>query len=352
MVDIGPRTEHAAGTGWGGDVSPGFLRAFRQGRLAPASDLNSAFLRPTYPEQIPHAYFQASLLMEMIVQSHGFEAILGMLRGYAEGLTTIDLLQRQLGRDAQAFDREFEAFVEQRYASSLAGLVGADGAAGKPGGGYGLLLDQARQAQRDGDSLRALLLAGRARDLFPDHGGPGSAYALLARIHRARGEIDAAVVALSASVGIDADHLEGFRQLAELQRMRGESAAAATALERALLIQPFDPAIHRDLAEIHEALGNWPLVADARAAIAALQPADPVGARYQLALALSRSGQTLAARRQVLLALEAAPLYEEALELLLTVRDQIEESATRPSSPDLPEASPARAGEPPIPYGL
>ena len=113
-------------------------------------------------------------------------------------------------------------------------------------------------------------------------------------------------------------------------------------LDGALQIQPFDPALHRRLAEIHETRGHWAPAVEARAAILALAPPDPVGARYRLALALSGAGQAQAARREVLLALQSAPLYAEALELLLRVRDQIEESASR-SAPPPAAAEPAPA---------
>ncbi|MDX1657026.1 MAG: hypothetical protein R3310_17580, partial [Candidatus Competibacteraceae bacterium] len=55
-------------------------------------------------------------------------------------------------------------------------------------------------------------------------------------------------------------------------------------------------------------------------AVVALDPPDPVAARYQLARTLERAGQREEARREVLATLENAPLYEDALELLLHIR--------------------------------
>jgi Tfp pilus assembly protein PilF len=43
-------------------------------------------------------------------------------------------------------------------------------------------------------------------------------------------------------------------------------------------------------------------------------------ARYRVAYALYRSGDSEAARREVLRALEVAPNYSDALDLLLTIR--------------------------------
>jgi len=51
--------------------------------------------------------------------------------------------------------------------------------------------------------------------------------------------------------------------------------------------------------------------------VLALDPVDKASAHYQLALALSASGERERARRQVLYSLEIAPGFEEAQELLL-----------------------------------
>jgi tetratricopeptide (TPR) repeat protein len=310
--------ERRARPGWGMDVSPGFLDAFRRGLLAPASDMNRAFLRPTYPNQIPHAYYQASLVMELIEQRRGFDAILDLLRGYAAGRSTGELLTEVLDMPPAELDTAFEAFVRERFQHSLDGLF-ADGG----GPTYPELMKRGQTAMEAGDLATAQALLEQALTMFPDHAGPGSAYRLLATVHQRRGEPAAAIDLLRRSVAIDADDLQGHRELARLYRSTDQPGRATRTLERALLIQPFDPEIHARLAEIHEAGGDWREAVGARAAVVALEPADPVAARYRLALAMSRAGDPLEARRELLRTLENAPLYEDALELLLVVREQI-----------------------------
>ena len=58
----------------------------------------------------------------------------------------------------------------------------------------------------------------------------------------------------------------------------------------------------------------------AREALVALNPVDQAEARYQLALAHFQAGDRDAARREVLRALEIAPNFERAQELLLRIR--------------------------------
>jgi Tfp pilus assembly protein PilF len=55
--------------------------------------------------------------------------------------------------------------------------------------------------------------------------------------------------------------------------------------------------------------------------VLALAPANVAEARYQLALALYQSGDPAAARREVLRALELAPAFEQAQDLLLRIRE-------------------------------
>jgi len=56
------------------------------------------------------------------------------------------------------------------------------------------------------------------------------------------------------------------------------------------------------------------------APILALDPADKADAHYRLALALRNAGDRVEAKSEVLKALEIAPNFEDALELLLELR--------------------------------
>lgn len=315
--------ERRARPGWGFDVTPGFLMAFRQGRLAPASALNRSFVRPSYPEQVVHAYFQGGLLMEMIAANHGFEAIVRMLEGYRDGRTTPDLFRGVLGLEPEALDAAFEDYVRQRFARALEALAPVvDSKEGSmPDGRYPHLLRQARRAMeaKDLDGAYAALI--RAQALFPEHAGPDSTYPLLAALYLERGEPESAIDQLERGIAIDADDLDAHRRLAELHTKSGDPAAAAEVIDRTLLIQPFDATLYRTLAEIRESRGEWQQAAAAREAVVALEPSDPAEARYLLARARHRAGDLPAAKREVLGALEAAPMYEEALELLLEIRE-------------------------------
>jgi Flp pilus assembly protein TadD len=107
---------------------------------------------------------------------------------------------------------------------------------------------------------------------------------------------------------------------AELWLELGNKRAAAEALRNAVEITPFDVEPHQELATLLEELGDVEGAVLERRALLALDPPDKAEAHYLLALALRNAGERDEARTQVLRALEIAPSYEEALELLLELR--------------------------------
>ena len=71
--------EHHAKPGWGDDLNLEIVRAIQDKKLLPISELNSGFLRPQSPGQLPLSYFQAGQACEFIQDEFGFKAILKML---------------------------------------------------------------------------------------------------------------------------------------------------------------------------------------------------------------------------------------------------------------------------------
>ncbi len=335
--------QRQARAGWGQGVSPGLLRAWERGMLPPVSELNRAFVRPPYPEAIGHAYVLSSLVCEYIAATRGEEALVEMLRSYGRGLPGDEVLRTVLGMEPEALDRDFERWMRERYAGPLAALSGDD-RRGPPAGVPGLLppgLPSPEEAgrmaaERPGD-FRAQLLYGtvlfqaerfreaapvleRARALFPDYGGGDGPDWMLARIHLREGDRQEAREALERLLALNENHLEGARALAGLLREGGDLEGADRALVRAVEIHPFDPEVHRERAGVNEARGAWDGVVSARRAILALAPVDRAEAHYELARALAETGDAAEARRQVLRALEVAPAYQAAQELLLRLR--------------------------------
>jgi tetratricopeptide (TPR) repeat protein len=116
------------------------------------------------------------------------------------------------------------------------------------------------------------------------------------------------------------DHYGANIELSNVLEQLGDSAGAAAALDRAMYISPYDPAQHVRLAALYAHTGNKRGAVRERQAVVALNPVDRAEALYQLALAYYEAGDGQSARREVLRALEDAPNFEKAQELLLRLQ--------------------------------
>ena len=305
--------ERRARPGWGTQLTPSFAEAYRAGRTLPVSRLNEGFVRPQYPEQVQHSYYQASLVVEYIAQEHGFDAIRRMLRAYGDGRSNEQVISDVLKQEPAALDAAFDTWLRQRFGKQFAAL----GSTGGDPGSYRRALAEARRLIEAGDVAAARKQLEEARDAVPDVAVPGSPYHLLADLYEQAGDRAAAAGQLEqAFLRSDADY-EAMMRAAHLRLALGDTVRAAAALDRTLYVQPYDVAVHQQLAQLYGALRRWPEAVRERRAVVALKPVDMADARYQLARALAAAGQPGEARTEVLRALELAPNFAAAQELLL-----------------------------------
>ena len=325
---------------WGHDVDPGFLVAYHRDRILPASQLNSGFVRPTYGEQVVHSYYQASLVCELIARDHGPEALVAMLREYAAGATTEEVFERVLGTGMESFDRAFTNYFEERFAGALAAVEPLPALSER---GSRSPDEIARLAADHPDNFIAQMAMGaqlfdeqkldeaevylnRAGELFPDYAGPASPGWLLASIFIQRGDSARAIREIETLTGINESFLAANLEESHLKEAAGDGQGAIEALQHAVHIYPFDEQTHDRLAELAAGLALHPVAVRAREALVALDPVDLAGALYRLALAHYQAGDTTRARRTVLRALERAPNFEAAQDLLMTLRGSPEPS--------------------------
>jgi len=326
--------ERIARPGWGGDVDPGFLLAYLDGRLLPVSRLNNGFVRPSYPEQVNHSYFQASLVFEFIENRWGLDVIRETLNAFRDSKTPETELVQRLQLDAATLDSEFDAYLRNKYATALRALSSeiqaGQGSVPTPDPDQVTVDTGVPDKYFDQLKLGALLLEQgslelaeqllkRAQQLFPQYAGADSSYWMLATLYRQQGKPELAETQLVNMIAINAEHYEANLQLAELRAQRGDPAAAAEALEAAIYIFPYDTELHDALARHLASLEDWDSVVRERRALIALGPVDQAEAFYQLAQAYQKASDRTSAREQVLYALEIAPNFSRAQDLLLTL---------------------------------
>ena len=328
--------ERLAGPGWGARPGLPFFAAYLQGRLRSPSRLSQSFVRPQFPGEIGFAYTQGSLVSEWIESRWGFSGIRGMLTGYGEGLSDEDVVAREFDLGLEDFDEAFDEWLRQRYPGAFAaaaavvelGDIEADmrqdpawleeRVSERPEDVESrLALASIRIEEARVDEAEALLLEARARfPENPDRRGPNR---LLGELLEARGETAAAIEALEAHLSIVADDYPAHLRLADLREEAGDPEGAARALEGALQVYPFEIPLHERLAELYRALGEAEPEVRERRVTLALAPVNRTGALYELADALYRAGAVGEARARILEALELAPRFPEAQDLLLRI---------------------------------
>src|SRR5206468_2362221 len=134
----------------------------------PVSRLNDGFVRPDRPEEVALAYYEASLVCEYLERQHGFDALLRMLQGYGDGLSTSQVLRRVLALTPEELDQRFDRYLQDRFARPLAG-VAARSDSGAPGGEFVALLESGRQLPGAGQAEPAIAALQRAQAIFPEY---------------------------------------------------------------------------------------------------------------------------------------------------------------------------------------
>jgi tetratricopeptide (TPR) repeat protein len=327
--------ERRARGGWGDNWTIQRLKAYAEGRFVKLNDLDSAFLRPKSPDQVPLAYFQASLVCDFIEERHRFDAILKMLALYKEGLKTPEVFKRAVSLSPDDFDKAFNEWLREKTSGYVEAL-------NMSGGGPADTRSAAKEAltaivrarpndyfanlrlgaiyKTEGDLDRAIEHLRRAATLFPFYGGEGNPYVQLADIYESRGEKSEAASALESLTRSSDTNVEAFKRLAQLKLAMGDRAGAIDALNTSFYIHPFDAGLHKLAGDVYLEKGDAAEAAREYRVAVTLKPPDMAEAHYDLARALDVMGSRADARREVLRALEIAPGFEKAQMLLVKLR--------------------------------
>jgi tetratricopeptide (TPR) repeat protein len=323
--------ERRARPGWGDDPTPLFFATYAAGQLPKVSRLNDGFMRPAFPMQVPLSYYLASMVGEMIEKERGIGAIRAMLDGYKRGLSTERVFRDVLKVEPAAFDDQFDKWLRARFAKHFDAVKPAlpvtMGGGRQPGGDaipitgpFLESLDRGRALLGDGKLDEAIAELKKAKEMFPEYAQSDGPYALLAEAYKQKNDKRAAAAELAAMTVINEEAFTENIAAADAMLELGDRAGAFAALDRAVWINPFDQSAHVKLAELAAQMSERRTAIRERRALLALDPTDRVEALYQLALAYADAGDVVSARREVLRALEQAPNYSKAQDLLLRLR--------------------------------
>jgi tetratricopeptide (TPR) repeat protein len=298
--------------------------------LTPVSRLSQAFLRPPTPADLQFAYFEASLVVEHILERYGLDALKRVLADLGADAPLAVALARHVA-PLERLDAEFAAFARQRAEAfapgvdwSDADLPAADAApdalakwqAAHPRN-YPFLLREARRliAGREWSAAKAPLAELQGID-------PTAALPLLAQAHRELNETGEERAALESLAQRSDDALDAYARLGELAAAAGDWPAVERNAQRALAVNPLAPAPYRQWARAAQALGDRDGAILAWRALLVVDASDPSENHYRLARLYFDQGDLPAARRHVLDSLEETPRYRAAQRLLLEIVDR------------------------------
>ena len=316
---------------WGREMEVPFAMALQRKETLKLKDLNAGFTRP---ETIALAYYQASLLVDHIVTTYGQDALRRLLVAYGEGLEGEAALAKGLGASTDKLQASFDAAVDKRFASLLSALrlPSSDGAS-PPRAGEKSLEDLKAAAAADPDSYAAQLALGRAlaeagdaaafapleraAALVPVATGEASPNALIARLAEKLGDLPRAMRAYRALLDHDHAAVEPARRLALLAEKTGDEAALQLAWDRIVALDPFDAAAHSGSGQLAMKRRDSAVAMREFKAALLTNVADKAKAHCDLGEAYLLANRPQDAKKEALSALEIAPSFERAQDLLL-----------------------------------
>jgi tetratricopeptide (TPR) repeat protein len=302
-------------------------------RWVKIADLDGAFQRPKTPHDVTIAYFPASQICEFVVERFGFDAILRMLAIYRDKARTAEVIRQVLNLSESEFDREFAAFVEAKARPLQQALSTQTNVAASltkdevlkmlaTQDTFALRVRAAELAVADGETQTAIQHYNRAIELFPFISGRGNPYEALAKLLEQNGDRAGAATALEKLVKTDENNLEALKNIARLRATLGEPQPALEALQASFFISPFDHRLHTQAGELNVQVKNYSQALTEFEVALALAPPNVAEANYNVASAYHALGRQPEAKKAILRALEAAPRYEKAQELLLRIVGQ------------------------------
>jgi tetratricopeptide (TPR) repeat protein len=317
--------ERRARPDWGRDMDIPFARAVERGQVLKIRDLNSGF---SSSQTISFAYYQASLIVEHIVDTYGQRKLRALVAAYGDGSDTETAIKNALGVDIDELQKGFDAVLEKRYATLRSALKVPEGltaetpldkvkviAADNPDNFVAQMALGEALAETNVDA--AIAAFEKAAEIVPTLPGEESPHAAIAQLAMKKGDKARAARALEVLTANTHTDVVSARQLAGLLDPVKDPARLRTALQRVVSMDPFDGAAHASLGKLALTSGDVTEAERAFRVALAAKPLDRASAHADLAEALLQAGKKDEARKQVLEALQVAPTFTRAQDLLL-----------------------------------
>jgi len=325
--------ERKAHREWARQMEFTFAHMLDRGETFKLKDFNAAFQDP---KTISLAYYQGSLVVDHIVTTFGQAGLNRLLRAYGNGLTTEAALKVALNTDFDQLQAGFDQYIDRTFGNLRRALATPkdvdlqrapverlETLAMENPRSYPVQLMLGTALRKEGKSDEAVQAFERAAALIPDATGGDSPHVQMAEIALEKKDRARAIAELTMFINADFGNLDAARKLAALLREERvtDPAKLLPVYQRISALDPYDADAHAALGRLAMQQNDAEQASRHFAAVVALGPVDRAAAYTDLAESYVKAGKRDEAKRQTLAALEIAPTFERAQELLLKLSE-------------------------------
>lgn len=280
--------------------------AFKEGKALPVAELDRGFIHPEFPQQVMISYMQAGLVCEFVAREFGAAKFNEMLGQFKRGMDTEQVVQAVFKIQPKEFDTRFNAFMQREFKTLFDKFDAWKNARSSMVTAY-----------KRNEWSAVIEAAQESLSILPNDVEDGSPYVMLARAYNATNKPELAQSTLETFFKHGGHDPDALRWLATRLRTQNKFSEAARVLDAINYVTPFNYEVH---GELGDTLLSLKRPADALTEFQAalkLNPPDKATAYYRVAQALKDLQRSSEAKRNVLLALEVAPNFRPAQQLLL-----------------------------------
>jgi hypothetical protein len=282
------------------------LKAMSEGKFLPVAELDDGFMRPTYEDQVIVSYMQGGLVFEFIDIKFGFEKIVDMMYKFKDGSNAVEAIETTLGIGIGDFDAQFKEFIDAEYGEMLSKLPmwQEDQVAS-----FKALETENWQAAIDA--------AKRANSIYPDYVEVDSPYIAMARAYARLEDKENEFRTLETFWQKGGYAPRALLALGDRYLERDQQNEALEVFRDVLWSDPFSQDVHIKLGDLYLAQDQAQLALDEYLVLLALDPLDKADANLKIATAYKALNNTEKTMEHLMTALDIAPQYRPAQQLLL-----------------------------------
>lgn len=336
---------------WGRSQGLDLVRAAQQDKLLEVANLNAGFSGARNSADLGFAYFQSYLVVDYIVQEHGFEKLVELVKQYGlikeDSARFSEVFEQSLAQ----FDSGFQGWITRRVAEIDVFVHSEDVPDEGAGHGHGVrenssailaelynnaslkqhmrarIEENARDFQaylqlgivlfKEENFTEAKAVLSQAHEMLPSYTGYPSPALVLSQIYEREGDRPNQLAQLEILLENLQHDFGSAMLLANAALDDNDVEKAEYYIDRALQVDPYRADVHELKARYAVLIDDPALAVTEYEVLVKLDIDDPVEVRTDLAEAYLKNGQLAEAKQNVLTALEIAPSYQRAQQVLL-----------------------------------